>query len=103
MRRIILSLLPKTEIRKQLTNIKNWHFENNTIKKEFNFQTYMDSIAFINQLAGISEKNNHHPDMYVGWCKIKLTFTSHDFGGVTKACITMAKAADEIFLRKNPL
>ena len=102
MRRIILSLLHKTEIRKQLKTIKNWHFENNTIKKEFNFQTYMDSIAFINQLAEISEKNNHHPDIYVGWCKINITFTSHDFGGVTKACITMAKAADEIFLRKNP-
>ena len=102
MRRIILSLLPKTEINEQLKTIKNWHFENNTIKKEFNFQTYMDSIAFINQLAEISEKNNHHPDMYVGWCKINLAFTSHDHGGVTKACITMAKAADEIFLRKNP-
>ena len=102
MRRIILSLLPKTEIKKQLQIINNWHFENDKIKKEFNFQTYMDSIAFINKLAEISEKNNHHPDMYVGWCKINLTFTSHDYGGVTKACITMAKAADEIFLRKNP-
>ena len=103
MRRIILSLLPKTEIKAQLKTMKNWHFENKTIRKEFNFQTYMDSIAFINQLAEISEKNNHHPDMYIGWCKINLTLTSHDYGGVTKACITMAKAADEIFLRKNPL
>ena len=101
MRRIILSPLPKTEIKKQLKTIKNWRFENDTIKKEFNFQTYMDSISFINQLAEISEKNNHHPDMYVGWCKINITFTSHDLGGVTKACITMAKAADEIFLRKT--
>ena len=55
-----MSLLPKTEIKKQLKTIKNWHFENNTIKKEFNFQTYMESIAFINQLAEISEKNNHN-------------------------------------------
>ena len=101
MRRIILSLLPKTEIEKQLKTIKNWHFQNNTIKKEFNFDTYMNSIAFINQLAERSEKNNHHPDMYVGWCKVNIAFTSHDLGGVTKACITMAKAADEIFLGEN--
>ena len=101
MRRIILSLLPKTELKEHLGTIKNWHFENNTIKKEFNFETYMDSIDFINRLAERSEKNNHHPDMHVGWCKINLAFTSHDCGGVTKECITMAKAADEIFLRKN--
>ena len=101
MRRITLSLLPKTEIRKQLKTIKNWYFENNTIKKEFNFDTYMNSIAFINQLAERSEKHNHHPDMYVGWCKVNIAFTSHDLGGVTKACITMAKAADEIFLGED--
>ena len=101
MRRIILSLLPKTELKEHLENIIDWRFENNTIKKEFNFDTYMDSIAFINQLAERSEKNNHHPDMYVGWCKVNIAFTSHDLGGVTKACITMAKAADEIFLGEN--
>ena len=102
MRRITLSLLPKIELKKHLETMTDWSFENDTIKKEFNFDTYMNSIEFINQLAERSEKNNHHPDMYVGWCKIKLTFTSHDFGGVTKACITMAKAADEMFLRRNP-
>ena len=40
----------------------------------------MNSIAFINQLAERSEKNNHHPDMYVGWCKVNIAFTSHDLG-----------------------
>ena len=101
MRRITLSLLPKTELKEHLETIIDWSYENNTIKKEFKFDTYMDSIAFINQLAERSEKNNHHPDMYVGWCKVNIAFTSHDLGGVTKACITMAKATDEIFLGEN--
>ena len=101
MRRITLSLLPKIELKKHLETMTDWSFENDTIKKEFNFDTYMNSIAFINQLAERSEKNNHHPDMYVGWCKVNIVFTSHDLGGVTKACIIMAKAADEIFLGEN--
>ena len=61
----------------------------------------LGSKTHVYQLAEISEKNNHHPDMYVGWCKVNIAFTSHDLGGVTKACITMAKAADEIFLGEN--
>ena len=101
MRRITLSLLPKIELKKHLETMTDWSFENDTIKKEFNFDTYMNSIAFINQLAERSEKNNHHPDMYVGWCKVNIAFTSHDLGGVTKTCITMAKAADEIFLGED--
>ena len=80
MRRITLSLLPKIELKKHLETMIDWSFENDTIKKEFNFDTYMNSIAFINQLAERSEKNNHHPDMYVGWCKVNIAFTSHDLG-----------------------
>ena len=96
MGRIILSLLPKTEIRKQLKTIKNWHFENNTIKKEFIFQTYMDSISFINEIAKKADQLNHHPDMIVGWCTIKISFTSHDKGGVTQKCIEMAKFTNSL-------
>ena len=53
---------------------------------------YMDGINFINRLAVEAEKTNHHPDMIVGWCKVVVTFTSHDKGGVTEQCIMMAKS-----------
>jgi 4a-hydroxytetrahydrobiopterin dehydratase len=55
----------------------------------------MESIAFINRLAEIAEEANHHPDMVVGWCRIDVAFTSHDQGGVTLACIEMAKKANK--------
>ena len=43
-----------------------------------------------------SEELNHHPDMIVGWCEIKISFTSHDKGGVTYTCIKMAEFVDSI-------
>ena len=49
MRRITLSLLPKIELKKHLETMTDWSFENDTIKKEFNFDNYMKSIGFINQ------------------------------------------------------
>ena len=67
------------------------------LEKEFNFQTYMDSIAFINQLAEISEKNNHHPDIYIGWCSVNISIASHDLGGVTTNCVRLAVDIDSIF------
>ena len=96
-----MSLLPKNEIKNQLDFFDSWIYENNAIKKEYIFESYMDSIHFINLIAEEAEKNNHHPDMNVGWCKINLLFTSHDHGGVTKVCMTMAQEADKIFLGKN--
>jgi 4a-hydroxytetrahydrobiopterin dehydratase len=56
----------------------------------------MDGIEFVNELAKVSEKNNHHPDLIVGWCKVNVTFTSHELGGVSSECINMAKALETL-------
>ena len=85
-----------TCIKESLKSLEGWIFEDNVIFKEYTFKNYMDSIRFIQDLAQEAEKNNHHPDMAVGWCKIKISFTSHDKGGVTEKCIVMAKAAEKI-------
>ena len=68
-----------------------------SIKKKYVFNTYMESIHYINLLAEKAEENNPHPDLVVGWCKIGLVFTSHALGGVTQLCIKMAKEAEKIF------
>ena len=83
-------------IEKSLMSLEGWIFENDIIYKEYTFKNYMDSIRFIQNLAQEAERNNHHPDMVVGWCKIKVSFTSHDEGGVTKNCIAMATATEKI-------
>ena len=91
-----MSLLSNTEIQNGLSALDGWEYVDGSIKKTFSFDTYMDSITFINLLAKEAEIANHHPDMVVGWCKINITFTSHDQGGVTTACINMAKKADSL-------
>ena len=83
-------------VEESLMSLKGWVFEDNTIYKEYTFKNYMDSIRFIQDLAKEAEKENHHPDMIVGWCKIKVSFTSHDKGGVTEKCIAMARVSEKI-------
>jgi 4a-hydroxytetrahydrobiopterin dehydratase len=91
-----MSRLSGIEIQDALSGLDGWEFKNNAIHKIFTFESYLNSIAFINRLAEIAEENNHHPDMVVGWCKIDVAFTSHDQGGVTTACIDMAKKAESV-------
>ena len=91
-----MSLLNIEEIEKKLQSFKNWYISDKFIKKKFNFNSYMDSIRFINQIATKAEESNHHPDMIIGYCKIEISFTSHDKGGVTSDCIHMAKFVESI-------
>ena len=91
-----MSCLSNTDIQYAISDLNGWEFKNNAIHKIFTFESYLNSIAFINRLAEIAEEKNHHPDMVVGWCKIDVAFTSHDQGGVTTACIDMAKKAESV-------
>ena len=92
-----MSRLSENEIQDRLLELNGWNFNENAVRKTFTFETYMESIGFINRLAELAEEANHHPDMVVGWCRIDVAFTSHDQGGVTLACIQMAKAVESFY------
>ena len=91
-----MSCLSNSDIQYAISDLNGWEFKNNAIHKIFTFESYLNSIAFINRLAEIAEEKNHHPDMVVGWCKIDVAFTSHDQGGVTTTCIDMAKKIESV-------
>ena len=44
------------------------------LKKNIILTPIWKVFTFINQLAEKAEKNNHHPDLVVGWCKIRSWF-----------------------------
>jgi|TARA_B100000470_G_C19701598_1_gene351190 4a-hydroxytetrahydrobiopterin dehydratase len=91
-----MALLAQTEIQSAVDKLDGWTYSDNAIHKTITFDTYMDGIRFVNQLAEHAEAINHHPDLTVGWCQVRVTFTSHDQGGVTDQCIAMAKAVHSI-------
>ena len=91
-----MSLLSPSDIQTALRALDGWSKQNNAIHKTIKFDSYMDGINFVNQLAEVAETHNHHPDLVVGWCRVDVAFTSHDQGGVTNQCISMAKAVESI-------
>ena len=40
-----------------------WNEKDNTITKTFEFSSYLDGIDFVNEVANLSEQENHHPDI----------------------------------------
>ena len=88
-------LIPPDEINKSLSS-KGWEYVEKTICKSYNFDSYMDGIEFVQKMAVLAEKNNHHPDISIGWCCVDVTITSHDLGGVTTKCVNLATGIDQI-------
>ena len=92
-----MSLVEKNKINEALKRLNEWEFKKNAISRSFKFSTYMDGINYVHSLALLAEEQNHHPDISIGWCSVKVEFTSHDLGGVTENCIKMATLATNLF------
>ena len=88
-------LLHPDEIKKSIATY-GWDYSDKQLHKSFEFDAYLDGIEFINKIAPIAEKLNHHPDIQVGYCKIDISISSHDFGGVTTKCINLATSIEAL-------
>ena len=88
-------LLHPDEIKKSISTY-GWDYSDKKLHKSFEFNAYLDGIEFINKIAPIAEKLNHHPDIQVGYCKVDISISSHDFGGVTTKCINLATSIEAL-------
>lgn len=76
--------------------VLKWFEKNNAISKSFEFENYSQSIDFINSVAVLAEKENHHPDILIEYCKVTITLSTHDVGGITEKDYNLAKLIDHI-------
>ena len=53
------------------------------LEREFRFKNFADALAFTNKIGAIAEQLNHHPDISLGWGKVRVTMWTHDAGGIT--------------------
>ena len=79
------SLLSPQEIEDQLKRLKGWSQPEdvNRIEKEFSFKNYYHTMAFVNAVAWIANRQDHHPDMEVGYNRCNVIYSTHSAGGIT--------------------
>lgn len=80
--------LSREEENNLLTQVKGWniHRDNkkpNSIVREYNFANFSETMRFINQVAVISEREKHHPDMYVSYTRLRLELHTHAIKGLS--------------------
>ena len=73
-----------------------WERADGALVRTFSFASYADGIAFVVRLGFAAEARDHHPDLHVGFRKVKVVWSTHDAGGITALDIEMAARADEL-------
>ena len=64
------------------------------IAKTFAFEDYYRTMAFVNALAYIAHREDHHPDLGVHYDRCVVRFSTHDVGGLSMNDVICAAKAE---------
>lgn len=80
---------------------KGWGDSEEKLEKKFKFKDFNQAIKFVNKVAEIAEKQNHHPDIEVNFNKVKISITDHEKGGVSEKCHKFVDEVNKLTSKKT--
>jgi 4a-hydroxytetrahydrobiopterin dehydratase len=66
------------------------------LEREFKFPNFLQALQFTNRVGELAEAQNHHPDIYLAWGKVKLTLWTHKIDGLTESDFVFAAKVDQL-------
>jgi 4a-hydroxytetrahydrobiopterin dehydratase len=90
-------MLSNDEIESRIADLDNgWELKDGKIAKSFQFTSFMGAIEFVNEIARIAERLDHHPIITINWKTVKLSLKSFDVDAITKRDINLAKEIEKV-------
>jgi 4a-hydroxytetrahydrobiopterin dehydratase len=84
------------EIRRAIEELDSgWELKEDKIIKTFQFPSFMNAIEFVNDVAKIAEKVNHHPIITINWRTVRFSLKSFDVDAITERDINLAKEIEK--------
>jgi 4a-hydroxytetrahydrobiopterin dehydratase len=71
------------------------------ITRLFKFKNFKESMTFVNKIAEIANKEDHHPDIKIVYNKVQLDLFTHAVGGLSENDFIMAAKINELNPKAN--
>ena len=88
------------EVDRLLGEIAGWEAstEKKEIERTYRFGRYPETIAFVNAIAWIAERENHHPDLEVGVRSCRVRLSTHAIGGLSENDFIVAAKIEQLLV-----
>ena len=93
------SLLDQSEIESHLKEISpDWRLadDGKSINRVFKFKNFYDTMSFVNVVAMVAHRQDHHPDLHVTYNTCRVVFSTHSAGGLSLNDFVCAARVDGI-------
>ena len=65
------------------------------LEKEYSFKNFKEALDFTVKVGELAENQDHHPDIFLTWGKVKVTIWTHKIDGLTESDFIFAAKADK--------
>ena len=93
----ILAPLTAARIDALLKKLDGWSFRDGVITKTYAFRNHHQTMAFVNAAAWISHREDHHPDITVGYDTCRVAYHTHSISGLSENDFICAAKLDALF------
>jgi len=81
----------EAEIAAALGELEGWTDSAGKIEKLFGFENYLDGVAFASAVGFLAETLDHHPDIEIGWRKVRIAMNTHAVEGLSPYDFELAR------------
>ena len=85
-----MARLNDEEISRRLSQLPDWERAGDEIVRTLRLPSFPAVIALVDQIAGLAEAADHHPDIDIRYRTLRLALTTHAEGGLTSKDFEMA-------------
>ncbi len=82
-----------------LAQIPGWalNADGTEISRTYDFKNYYQTMAFVNAIAWMAHREDHHPDLEVGYRRCRVRYSTHAIGGLSENDFICAAKANMLF------
>jgi len=88
--------LSREEAEKLAMEVRQWRLKGGAIERELKFKDFPEAVDFVNAVARLAQKEDHHPDIYISYNKVRLEFSTHKIGGLSRNDFILAAKVDQL-------
>ena len=92
-----LASLSNDEVARLLVHLPDWTVRDGVIARSFSFPDYGQTIAFVNATAWVSQREDHHPNLVVGYNTCRVEYSTHSVQGISENDFICAAKLDALF------
>jgi len=89
--------LTPQQVGPMLKGLEGWALADGAIAKTYKFRNHYETMAFVNAAAWVSHREDHHPDMLVGYNQCRVSYVTHAIGGLSENDFICAAKLDALF------